>query len=989
MESSTGTPATTGDPSQRAATISPPRHLSLPYQTLQVAGVPVRFPAGLLPYPPQLTLMDRVIRSADRMQHALLESPTGTGKSLALLCASLAWLEREMQKRQWEESAAAEQEPQEKPVHSEECRGERAVAAEAAKPIHACETAKDDDDDDDDFDAPPPTFSDRRDPLIHRPILPRSGARCEDMTLRLRSPRRLRVPAPVLPAERPSRIFYTSRTHAQLVQVVDEFRRTPYAGALRSTLLASRDHYCIHPDVRAVPAAQRNEACVRAIKAAAAQWELADDAAVVDGQRAGKRPRRRRRQWRRDGDVTVEPCFRHLASRVRRTAATAPQPFDIEELVAAGQRHHGCPYYAARYLLQGDEDGSETSMPERDASGAADIVFCPYSYLIDPLVRRHMDIELSGALIIIDEAHNVEETCLAAASSEVTRQRLEAVERDVQAFLEACAESFAHTQTRADNRLPWEYVCAVRRWHTWLQGFLEWFTVSSEESGFHGAARGGGGSSTSSTSNVRVWQGGALLHQLEKGLLQRRSCSEWLSDLQLLQRLVDELHDASIAAGGGHAASPTDQGGGNRIRLGEREHALVLRAVTELIRVAERPFTVAELVYRSADAHAQLVHAGDYRLVLRPEQCSAASTWCWSLLCLNPAVAFAPLKAQARSVILTSGTLAPLEALASELNTEFAHRVECGHVIDAGRQVYACVIGTAPDGTPLRGNYRQSYAWSYQDAVGQALEQCAACVPSGVLCFLPSYRLLDALLRRWRDTGALARICGKKRLVVERSPAEMSGNEAGMASDAVNGESTVRARAPRRRGHTHRRFNHLTARAGVDAALREFYAAVDAEGSGGALLLAVCRGKISEGINFADQYARAVIVVGVPYPNTQDLFIQLKKQYNDDRHALWGAGLHPVPDGSQWYALQAYQAVNQAIGRCIRHAHDHAAVILLDVRYGAAHATGHFSKWIRSVIRPEWVYRADGLARAADGLRDFFTRFHPVLDEKRALCMHK
>lgn len=39
----------------------------------------------------------------------------------------------------------------------------------------------------------------------------------------------------------------------------------------------------------------------------------------------------------------------------------------------------------------------------------------------------------------------------------------------------------------------------------------------------------------------------------------------------------------------------------------------------------------------------------------------------------------------------------------------------------------------------------------------------------------------------------------------------------------------------------------------------------------GALLIAVCRGKVSEGLDFTDDNARAVVTIGIPFPNIKDL----------------------------------------------------------------------------------------------------------------------
>lgn len=67
---------------------------------------------------------------------------------------------------------------------------------------------------------------------------------------------------------------------------------------------------------------------------------------------------------------------------------------------------------------------------------------------------------------------------------------------------------------------------------------------------------------------------------------------------------------------------------------------------------------------------------------------------------------------------------------------------------------------------------------------------------------------------------------------------------------------------------------------------------------------------MSEGIDFADDKARCVICVGIPYPNAKNELIVQKKRFNDENSKTAN-----ILTGDEWYTTQAYRALNQALGR--------------------------------------------------------------------------
>ena len=111
-----------------------------------------------------------------------------------------------------------------------------------------------------------------------------------------------------------------------------------------------------------------------------------------------------------DGDDTRGWNLARVVERIRSTKSN-PVMFDVSrggDGAEGGERseeeegggwgevyssHSACPYYLSHAL-----------------SASAELVFAPYNYVLDPSIRDAMGIDLEGAVVVLDEAHNVEDT---------------------------------------------------------------------------------------------------------------------------------------------------------------------------------------------------------------------------------------------------------------------------------------------------------------------------------------------------------------------------------------------------------------------------------------------------------------------------------------------------------------------------------------------------------------------------------------------------
>lgn len=110
----------------------------------------------------------------------------------------------------------------------------------------------------------------------------------------------------------------------------------------------------------------------------------------------------------------------------------------------------------------------------------------------------------------------------------------------------------------------------------------------------------------------------------------------------------------------------------------------------------------------------------------------------------------------------------------------------------------------------------------------------------------------------------------------------------------------------------------------------------------GAIFMAVLRGKVSEGVDFANMYGRAVIIVGIPFlANTLEL--DFKRNYLNDKKKIDDKMI----SFQEWYEQDAARAVNQAIGRVIRHINDYGAILFCDHRFRCGKNQKYISNWVK------------------------------------------
>ncbi|KAJ1832770.1 ATP-dependent DNA helicase chl1 [Coemansia sp. RSA 2711] len=866
-------------------------------QTAQEFSFPLTAAYGI-----QVEFMQRLFETLERGEMGIFESPTGTGKSLSIICGALTWLARhrarapaelsdddatrpewvrayERKQRQLQADPAAEAraryERWESRVRRREL-GEARARRQAGRQMGRVTTAAgrkrqadkaDGASDDEHMVVAEYDSGGEQAPYaesVRRLLAARDRGRiaydsddsdCGD------SEESGEPEEPSLP-----KVFYASRTHSQLQQFVGEIKRTAFAHTMRCVTLGSRVQLCTNDQVRGSARASAQQLTERCLELQQGK------------QRCAQLPARR----------TPMLDFRD-ALRVA----------DIEDLAGAGRTRGVCAYYGARAAV-----------------ASAHVVALPYNMLLSQSARAAMGISLRGSVVVVDEAHNLVDTILGVHSAVLDA-------RTVDVLLDLVQRYFS----RYWQRMRGSNVVYVRMTLALLRALRKYMQAAA--------------------AGTRVKRVGEFLQDARADHINVFKVDRYLRESRIGRKLN------MFAERAGDAAKRTDHAAKRTDHAAKRaDHA------TEPAAHAAEPAVAPATAVAALEAFIECVGRPDRTGARIVERQGTHGTELAYVL-LDASDAFAALRLEARAVVLAGGTMAPTADVVAQLLPRprsalcaAAERDDArldparvrvfawGHVIHASH-MRALVLGSGPTGTALRLTHAEQRDAARMRECGLALAALCNVVPGGVVVFFPSYALLAAMLREWRACGVAERIGRRKPLVAE---------------------------AP-----------------GCGDVLAEYVAAVGREG--GAVLLSVVGGRLSEGINFSDDLGRAVVMVGVPFPSLASPELCERLAYYESLGSVPdsdepGFGCKPEPLGvgsaigpraREMYEALCMRAVNQSIGRAIRHQRDYAVVVFMDARYAEPRIARKLPRWITDGRPLEPLQFGPALAQVAAFFKQDFS----------------
>ncbi|KAL5511873.1 RAD3 [Sanghuangporus vaninii] len=525
----------------------------------------------------------------------------------------------------------------------------------------------------------------------------------------------------------------------------------------------------------------------------------------------------------------------------------------LADVLQYGRDKGTCPYFTVRRMM-----------------AFVDVIIYSFHYLLDPKVAEQVSKDISkDAIVVFDEAHNIDNVCLESLSIDLTRPMLDSAVRSVIKL----GEKVEEIKINDASRLQDEYAKLV-------EGLQDADEARQEDMIMANPVLPDDLLKEAVPGNIRKAEHFvAFLKRFVEYLKTRMRVLHVVAEtpLSFLQHLKDitfiERRPLRFCA--------------------ERLQSLV--RTLELTNLDE----YASLQKVANFATLVATYEKGFLLILEPFETDNATVPnpIFHFTCLDPSLAIAPVFERFSSVVITSGTISPLDMYPKML--QFTPVVQETYTMTLTHNSFLpLVITRGSDQVAISSRFEVRNDPAVVRNFGAILVEYSKIVPDGIAAFFPSYLYMESIVAAWNDMGILNEVWKHKLIFVETPDA----NETSIALENY------------RRACNNGR---------------------------GAVLLSVARGKVSEGIDFDHNYGRAVIMFGVPYQYTESRILKARLEYLRDAYRI---------RESEFLGFDAIRQAAQCVGRVLRGKTDWGLMVFADKRYARADKRAKLPRWINQYI---------------------------------------
>jgi DNA excision repair protein ERCC-2 len=523
----------------------------------------------------------------------------------------------------------------------------------------------------------------------------------------------------------------------------------------------------------------------------------------------------------------------------------------LDGMARYGEERKQCPYFTSRRMMP-----------------FCNVIIYSYHYLLDPKIAERVSKELSkDCIVVFDEAHNIDNVCIESLSIDLTEDSLRKAARGASNLERKITEMKATDAQKLQN----EYSKLVEG----LQAADE----ARDEGAF--------------MSNPALPDD--LLKEAVPGNIRRAE-----HFMAFLKRFVEYLKTRMKVL---HVISETPQSFLQHLKeltfIEKKPLRFCAERLTSLVRTLELSNIEDYQPLQEVASFATLVATYDtgFLLILEPFESDTAQVPnpVLHLTCLDAAIAIKPVLERFSSVIITSGTISPLEMYPKMLG--FSTVVQESYAMTLARRSFLPMIVT-------RGSDQGSMSSGFQNRndpsnvrnYGSLLVEYSKLTPDGIVVFFPSYLYMESIISMWQGMGILDQVWKNKLILVETPDSQ----ETSLALE------TYRTACSNGRG---------------------------------AVLLCVARGKVSEGIDFDHHYGRTVLCIGVPFQYTESRILKARLEFLRETYRI---------RENDFLSFDAMRHSAQCLGRVLRGKDDYGIMVMADKRF--AKKRNQLPKWISSAL---------------------------------------